>query len=196
MKTIVALLALCSSAVAADCRQLVQVHGGYKAYQQPVFLKQVYVPQYYQVGQSIQAEALAEAAAIRAISKLESRITALLTQRENNTRPPAPVPSMPDQPPPLPIPREEQDAGLAVEAEVQAIFVAHSCVKCHGGVRPKKDLNLTDISLPEVRARACLIYANVDLGFMPPAPDHEPLTNPEVAKVRLWLASVIKGDSQ
>lgn len=183
MRPLLILLALCSTSVAGDCRPARLVQGGYAAYSQSFLLKQVYVPQYYQVGQAVQHEAIAEAAASRAIAKLETRIAELLKRAQ--AAEPAAIPAEP------PLPTEPQP-DATIQTAVQAL-VNQRCISCHSATNPKAGLNLTDLAA--VSDMACLIWARVDLGTMPPSP-HEPLSNADTAKFRLWMATQLEGDAQ
>lgn len=102
---------------------------------QPVIaLNQVYPPSYYSVGAAIQEEAIAERVASLVLSKL------------------AEMPAEPAEPgAPEPIPGEH--------AQLNQSAVNASCVKCHGGDKPKAGIDLSNLADLDCETRLAAIRA-------------------------------------
>jgi hypothetical protein len=119
-----AVLALCAAATAGDChhffpvKQVVQHHA--QAVVVPHVAQVVYPQVYYQAGQAIEAEAIAEKAAVRALAKFTA-------YQQQAARSPAVA-----TPPPVP----------AAELNI----VAEKCGSCHSGPAPKAGLTLDGVT--------------------------------------------------
>ena len=115
---VAATLALCAAATAGDCHHFFA----------PVVAKQVvahhavaqvvaYPQVYYQAGAGIEAEAIAERAAVRALAKFQAIQAQRYQPQQANVPPPAPQ-----------------------------NIVAEKCGSCHGGAAPKAGLTLDGVT--------------------------------------------------
>ena len=115
---VAAVLSLCAAATAGDCHHFFA----------PVVAKQVvahhavaqvvaYPQVYYQAGQAIEAEAIAERAAVRALAKFQAIQAQRYQPQQANVPPPAPQ-----------------------------NIVAEKCGSCHGGAAPKAGLTLDGVT--------------------------------------------------
>lgn len=116
---VAATLALCAAATAGDCHHF---------FAQPVVVKQVvahhavaqvvaYPQVFYQAGAGIEAEAIAERAAVRALAKFQAIQAQRYQPQQTNVPPPAPM-----------------------------NIVAEKCGSCHGGAAPKAGLTLDGVT--------------------------------------------------
>ena len=114
---VAATLALCAAATAGDCHHffapVVKQVVAHNAVAQVVAFPQVY----YQAGQAIEAEAIAERAAVRALAKFQAIQAQRYQPQQANVPPPAPQ-----------------------------NIVAEKCGKCHGGAAPKAGLTLDGVT--------------------------------------------------
>lgn len=117
---VAATLALCAAATAGDChhffapvmaKQVVAHHA------QAVVVPYVAPQVYYQAGAGIEAEAIAERAAVRALAKFQAVQAQRYQPQQANVPPPAPM-----------------------------NIVAEKCGSCHGGAAPKAGLTLDGVT--------------------------------------------------
>ena len=120
---VAATLALCAAATAGDCHHFfaapVVQHHAQAVVVAPVHQAYVAPQILYQAGQYIEAEAIAEKAALRALAKFTAY------QQQAALRPQVATPP--------PVPAAEN-------------IVAEKCGKCHGGAAPKAGLTLDGVT--------------------------------------------------
>ena len=152
---VAATLALCAAATAGDCHHffapVVKQVVAHHAVAQVVAYPQVF----YQAGAAIEAEAIAERAAVRALAKFQ----AIQQQRYQ-----------PQQANHIPEPRQ-----------MVGNIVAEKCGKCHSGPAPKKGLTLdgeTRIPCGLITQALRCMSGDPNVPVMPPASE-KPLTAQE-----------------